>query len=1529
MHVIDRVMKSVGLLWNGSWHTTPFLSTKYLHPYTFAMPPKSGSGKEKDLTDEDEVLQAVILADSFNKRFRPLTVGKPRCLLPVCNATLLDWTFESLALAGVQEIFVICRSYAELVKAAIRDSKWSKPSSGIKIVPIITSKETFTPGDAMRDIYTRGLITTDFVLVMGDLVSNVRIDEVVRVHKERRRNNKDAIMTMVVKESGAVHRTRSKGDSAVFVLDPETSECLHYEPITGYPPTKVARIPREVLQEHPEIEVRNDLIDCAIDVCSVEVPSLFQDNFDYGDIRRDFVHGVLTSDLLMKSIHCYVVKEGYAARVADTRSYDAISKDILSRWTFPLVPDDNHPGGHSYEHLRGNKYIPQDNSVVLSRTCKIGPNTLIGSHTQINDNATVLASVIGQRCVIGPNVVLKNAYIFDDAHIGAGTIIEESIIGEGVEIGEGSTIEKGSLVGDGVILGKNAHLGTFERVSKRSLPGDESDEEDDDDDEEEEDSELEEVEANQDKSVVSILGEGSNAIVWPKGPRENDDEIDEVERYDNQRLMRIGDSASDLELESEGETDDESDSESDSDSDIHPLSRTSSATSVSAPSVTPATIHSLQEAAAQHEFQREVKASLERAFAENHSVDNAAVELKTLRMASNVDLRKVREAVVAAIVEKINIVEGDAASQRKEIGLVIRRWGPLIDKIGGIDAVETVEVLQYHCANSPRMALFGQILAALYQDDIVDEDDIRAWHKKPVSKGIDLKEGVFLENVKRCWAIGTRMIQQFDEQESSSEEESGDDDDDADDDDGEDGDEDDEKKPASTAAPSDAKGKDKPESEDDEESSEEESGSGSGEEESEEEEETKPVPKTATPSASVTNRSEESVTPAPTSISSKVDEKSKAGGSASEESEDDSESDADSDATVESSTPAVKESSIPVPAASSTQEKRTSAAPPSSTSKPVASAESSEEETSEDEDDDEEESGPDTRGRSSTITASKPPVVLASNIIAAPDSSSTAPPVSSTSRPSKSPSPASESSEDGSEADDDDDDDEDEDASASEASVEPSKYTAPSTQTAPTIPPSAPPTASTSVSVEKPSTAASASESSEDGSEDEGEEETDEDEDEDGKSDVEAITTPKLPSAPAPVAASSSTSAPPPPTSSSTIPTTKSVDSSEDDGSDEDDDDEEDEDSEDNENEAKIESSTIKPLVPPPTVPTSTSASPSTILTSSTSIVSIPAPPKSSTSTTESSSEEEEEEATTTEDEDEDEEGEEGSGEDLSTPSTKLKVTPLEQGTKGSSSSGVPPPPPPPGVFAPVMTPVDSQSTVRPLHSSSSEEEEEGSEGESSSGSEVKVSMEKERRSGLQSHLSGEESDFSEIGSTGTGTSVVVVSPVVAEFGNKLIATSSTTTKSNTPTIQEPEPAGKSQSIISTSSSSDVTTTMTKSSTGGGGTRSSSSSISFRTIVKYGSWTIKIFRYSKTPNIVFTFKSINNNGGDGDGFIFIGSVIIANSRLGIHFITNHKSRLILASSQSPTNTITTTKTCVATDIRRTFTKISIIPDDEN
>ncbi|KAG7452606.1 nucleotide-diphospho-sugar transferase [Guyanagaster necrorhizus] len=729
------------------------------------MAPKSSShGKDKLIGAEDDVLQAVVLADSFNKRFKPLTTRKPRCLLPVCNAPLLDWTFESLALAGVREIFVMCRSHAEQVKAAIAESRWGKPGSGLKIIPIMTAKETYSPGDAMRDVYTRGLVTSDFVLVMGDLVSNIRIDEVVRVHKERRKSNKDAIMTMVVKESGVKHRTRSKGDTSVFVLDTETSECLHYEPVTGYPPTKKAHIPREIFVDHAEVEIRNDLIDCSIDICSVEVPSLFQDNFDYLDLRRDFVHGVLTSDLLMKNIYCYIAKEGYAARVKDTRSYDSVSKDILSRWAFPLVPDDNHPGGHLYEHTRGNKYIAKGSTVTLARTSTVGNNTLMGCRTQILEDVQIKSSVIGRDCIIGAGSIIADSYIFDGTSIGPECVVEQSIIGEGVIIKHNSRIVRGCLLGDEVIVGPGAVLQPFERLSKKRDP------EEVDENEEEEDSDLEEIEASQ-SSISAQLGKDSNAIVWPRNA--SDDEVeDDVENHTNQRFMRLGDEPSDLEDDSSTSSDGEGGSSSDEDEDFKMSLEPSLALDMSAINLPSS------DSIAESEFRAEVTQSLERAFSEGHSIDNAAVELKTLRMASNVPLSRVREAVIAAIVERIRIVDGGGAAQRTEISNVIQRWGGLIDRIGGVDAVETISILQTHCSTSERMPLFGQILAALYQADIVEEEDLGKWHSSPSAGGVGLPPGTQTDNIRKCWNIGALLIQQIGQQDSGEDSEEVDEDED-------------------------------------------------------------------------------------------------------------------------------------------------------------------------------------------------------------------------------------------------------------------------------------------------------------------------------------------------------------------------------------------------------------------------------------------------------------------------------------------------------------------------------------------------------------------------------------------------------------------------------------------------------------------------------------------------------------------------------------------------------------------------------
>lgn len=47
----------------------------------------------------------------------------------------------------------------------------------------------------------------------------------------------------------------------------------------------------------------------------------------------------MCSQIMGYKIFTHEIRSSYAARVDNFRSYDTISKDIIQRWTYPLVPD--------------------------------------------------------------------------------------------------------------------------------------------------------------------------------------------------------------------------------------------------------------------------------------------------------------------------------------------------------------------------------------------------------------------------------------------------------------------------------------------------------------------------------------------------------------------------------------------------------------------------------------------------------------------------------------------------------------------------------------------------------------------------------------------------------------------------------------------------------------------------------------------------------------------------------------------------------------------------------------------------------------------------------------------------------------------------------------------------------------------------------------------------------------------------------------------------------------------------------------
>jgi len=64
------------------------------------MPPKnkkaaSGADRMKDVNETEEALQAVVLADSFETRFSPFTLERPRvCAALSCVARARSWLWK-------------------------------------------------------------------------------------------------------------------------------------------------------------------------------------------------------------------------------------------------------------------------------------------------------------------------------------------------------------------------------------------------------------------------------------------------------------------------------------------------------------------------------------------------------------------------------------------------------------------------------------------------------------------------------------------------------------------------------------------------------------------------------------------------------------------------------------------------------------------------------------------------------------------------------------------------------------------------------------------------------------------------------------------------------------------------------------------------------------------------------------------------------------------------------------------------------------------------------------------------------------------------------------------------------------------------------------------------------------------------------------------------------------------------------------------------------------------------------------------
>ncbi|EKD15058.1 translation initiation factor eIF-2B subunit epsilon [Drepanopeziza brunnea f. sp. 'multigermtubi' MB_m1] len=711
---------------------------------------KAAPGKKVE-DERDETLQAVVLADSFETRFSPFTLQTPRCLLPLANTPLIEYTLEFLAMSGVADIYIYCGAHTADVERYIQASKWHPdcPASPFAKLEIVRTTAR-SVGDAMRDLDSRDLITGDFLLVHGDLVSNLPIDAALAAHRARRLADKNAIMTMVLRAGGLeTHRTKSKGITPVFVVDPTKSRCLHYEEINPLQANRYVNLDPELISAHTELEIRTDLIDCGIDICTPDVLALWAESFDYEVPRRHFLHGVLKDyELNGKTIHTEVVDDHYAARVFNLQSYEAVSKDILGRWTYPLVPDSNLLAGQSYKFERGG--LCKENGVILARTCKVGKRTVVGKDTSIGDGSVVSNSIIGRRCKIGKNVTIQNAYIWDDVAVGDGSVVDRAIIASEAVVGKNCKIQPGALLSYGVRIADGKEVKEASRITRaKRRQGDD-------------DSDSDSLSAAVIPSDLSIVGEGGSGYLF----EDSDEDEDEATIFHSNLIY----STSHLNISSE------SISTITSEPSISPPDEGRSRHSSFAGSISE---DGEPGSSSNENFHHDAVAGLLDALKEGGDFGAARLEFMGLRLGNDATDHQMRRAIAVAFTKRITqLIETSKIEASKAAGIAFSSPGAesfLKEVAVGTDRLEEDQVDFIGCLQkdlvhrSNGAVILAAVSQKLYQLEVLEEEAFLAWWK--ASENLGDKEDGEMRRVREKTGVFVQWLKEAEVEEESSEEE--------------------------------------------------------------------------------------------------------------------------------------------------------------------------------------------------------------------------------------------------------------------------------------------------------------------------------------------------------------------------------------------------------------------------------------------------------------------------------------------------------------------------------------------------------------------------------------------------------------------------------------------------------------------------------------------------------------------------------------------------------------------------------------
>ena len=339
-------------------------------------------------------MKAILLAGGKGTRLRPLTLHTPKPIVPIFNRPFLHYQIDLLKqVPEIDEVILSLNYQPRRIEEMFGDGS----GLGIKLRYVVEPAPLGTAG-AIK--YAGDKLTESVVVFNGDVLTQIDVAAVIRLHRERQAR-------------------------ATIVLTPVENPSAY-----GLVETDAEGNIRRFLEKPKPEEITTNKINAGIYV-------LEPDTFDRipSDVSWSIERSYFPSLVERHETFIAYTYEGYWIDIGTTAKYAQVHRDIMDgRYQAAPFKDLHNPRTAIAPDVRiedgatveGPCFI--DEGVLIKAGARIGPYSVIGRQTQVEENAVIDGSILWPNCRVGQGAAVRGAIVGRNCHLGQHVTIDDGAV---------------------------------------------------------------------------------------------------------------------------------------------------------------------------------------------------------------------------------------------------------------------------------------------------------------------------------------------------------------------------------------------------------------------------------------------------------------------------------------------------------------------------------------------------------------------------------------------------------------------------------------------------------------------------------------------------------------------------------------------------------------------------------------------------------------------------------------------------------------------------------------------------------------------------------------------------------------------------------------------------------------------------------------------------------------------------------------------------------------------------------------------